>query len=105
MRFKMNGYGPLYYEAKGGKKVQRPVIGVASQKNYVSVYFAVTKNGAVIVDSYRGRLGELRSGYNYFSFRKFSELDSTAVSELVTESAAIFRANPLGTAERIQGVS
>jgi hypothetical protein len=105
MRFKMIGYGPFHYEAKGGKKVQWPVIGVALQKNYVSVYFAVTKDGKAIVDGYKGRLGELRSGDNNFSFRTFSELDSAALSALVAESAAIVRANPLGTAERMQGAS
>jgi hypothetical protein len=90
MRFKMIGYGPFHFLAKTGKEVLWPVIGVALQKNYISVYFAVTKNGAAITDSYRGRLGELRSGDNNFSFRRFSELDAAVLSDLVAEAASIF---------------
>ncbi len=102
MRFKMIGYGPFYYEAKGGKKVQWPVIGVALQKNYISVYFAVTKDGTAIVDRYRGMLGEWRCGDNNFSFRKFAELDGATLAALVAETAALFKANPYGSTQRVQ---
>ena len=61
MRFKMIGYGKYRYAARSGTLVEWPVIGVALQKNYISVYVSVTKAGASIVQSYAGRLGELRS--------------------------------------------
>jgi hypothetical protein len=60
MRFKMIGYGKSFYHATTGEKVAWPVVGVALQKNYISVYFAVTKRGAAVTDPYAGRLGELR---------------------------------------------
>jgi hypothetical protein len=62
MRFKMIGYGKSFYHATTGEKVEWPVVGVALQKNYISVYFAVTKLGAAVTDPYAGRLGELRMG-------------------------------------------
>src|SRR5262249_32934915 len=49
MRFKMIGYGRYHYTAGTGEKVAWPVIGVALQKNYISVYVSVTKNGKSIV--------------------------------------------------------
>src|SRR5262249_54958584 len=67
MRFKMIGYGPFHYTARSGERVAWPVIGVALQKNYISVYLAVTKDGAPILRGYAGRLCELRSGGNNFS--------------------------------------
>jgi hypothetical protein len=39
MRFKMIGYGKSFYHATTGEKVAWPVVGVALQKNYISVYF------------------------------------------------------------------
>ena len=60
MRFKMIGYGESFYRATTGENVEWPVVGVALQKNYISVYFAVTKRGAAVTDPYAGRLGELR---------------------------------------------
>jgi hypothetical protein len=90
MRFKMIGYGQTRYIVKSGESTVWPVIGVALQKNYISVYFAVNKAGSPIVDFYAGQLGELRSGRNNFSFERFSDLDSTALSSLVEETARIF---------------
>src|SRR3974390_507680 len=54
MRMKMIGYGRFRYPVKSGQTVEWPVIGVALQKNYISVYVAVRKSGRPIVRSYEG---------------------------------------------------
>jgi hypothetical protein len=94
MRFKMIGYGQTRYRVKSGESTVWPVIGVALQKNYVSVYFAVDKHNAPIVDFYKGRLGELRTGQNNFSFERFDDLNAEALSSLVAETAGIFNSRP-----------
>jgi hypothetical protein len=98
MRFKMIGYGQTRYRVKSGESTVWPVIGAALQKNYVSVYFAVNKDGAPIVDCYKGRLGELRTGQNNFSFERFGDLNTEALSQLVAETAGIFKSTPDGPA-------
>lgn len=55
MRFKMIGYGKSHYRANSGQQVEWPVVGVALQKSYISVYLSVTKDGAPLVQSYTGR--------------------------------------------------
>jgi hypothetical protein len=70
MRMKMIGYGKFRYAIKSGKSTEWPVIGVALQKNYISVYVSATRQGAPIVPSYAGQLGELRVGANNFSFER-----------------------------------
>jgi len=80
MRFKMIGYGRFHYLARSGKRVQWPVVGVALQKNYISVYLSVEKDGAPLLRSYSGELGELRSGYHNFSFVKYEDLAKPAVA-------------------------
>lgn len=62
MRMKMIGYGKFRYAVKSGKSTEWPVIGVALQKNYISVYVAVTRQGVPVVSNYAGKLGELRLG-------------------------------------------
>jgi hypothetical protein len=94
MRFKMIGYGKYRYAARSGTLVEWPVIGVALQKNYISVYVSVTKAGASIVQTYAGKLGALRSGGNNFSFQKFDDLKAPAVSSLFAEVGRIFKADP-----------
>jgi hypothetical protein len=94
MRFKMIGYGKSFYHATSGEKVEWPVVGVALQKNYISVYFAVTKLGAAVTDPYAGHLGELRVGRNNFSFERFDDLDSSPAAALFSEAAQVFDADP-----------
>jgi hypothetical protein len=94
MRMKMIGYGKYRYAIKSGQSTSWPVVGIALQKNYISVYLSITKDGAPIVQSYAGRLGELRNGHNNFSFEKFDDLDIKALSSLFAEAANIFNADP-----------
>lgn len=94
MRFKMIGYGRFHYRARSGKSVLWPVVGVALQKNYVSVYLSIAKDGVPLVQSFSGKLGELRSGHNNFSFERFEDLVTPAVSLLFSEAEKIFKAYP-----------
>jgi hypothetical protein len=95
MRFQMIGYGKSHYLAKGGHQVEWPVVGVALQKSYISVYLSIPKDGAPLVQSYAGRLGECRMGRNNFSFVRFDDLNLATVSALFTEADQIF-SSPTG---------
>ena len=103
MRMKMIGYGKFRYAVTSGKSTEWPVIGVALQKNYISVYVAVTRQGAPVVSNYAGKLGELRMGRNNFSFERFDDLNHAAVSALGAEVAAIFKADPENPVRYMQG--
>lgn len=94
MRFKMIGYGKSHYRANSGQQVEWPVVGVAQQKSYISVYLSVTKDGAPPVQSYAGRLGECRMGQNNFSFVRFDDLNLATVPALLGEADQIFNADP-----------
>jgi hypothetical protein len=103
MRFKMIRYGRSFYHARTGEKVEWPVVGVALQKNYISVYLAVTKRGAAVSAPYAGRLGELRMGRNNFSFERFDDLDPSAAAALFSEAAQIFAADPENVSKTMRG--
>jgi hypothetical protein len=103
MRMKMIGYGKFRYAIKSGKTTPWPVIGVALQKNYISVYVTVTKDGVPIVSTYAGRLGEKRRGGNNFSFQAFDDLDRQVVSALFAEVGRIFSADPENPVRYMEG--
>jgi hypothetical protein len=103
MRFKMIGYGKSFYRAKTGEKVEWPVVGVALQKNYISVYLGVTKRGAAVTDAYAGRLGELRMGRNNFSFERFDDLDISAAAALFRDAEQVLAADPENVSRTMQG--
>ena len=101
MRMNMIGYGGFRYAIKSGKTAAWPVIGVALQKNYISVYVAVTRGGKV--SCYAGKLGELRAGGNNFSFVAFGDLDAANVAALFAEAADIFKADKENPVRYMQG--
>jgi hypothetical protein len=103
MRMKMIGYGKFRYAIKSGSATDWPVIGVALQKNYISIYVGVTTAGAPIVKGYAGRLGELRSGRNNFSFETFGDLKTAEVASLVAEVGRIFANDPQNPVRYMQG--
>jgi hypothetical protein len=88
MQFKMIGYGVTEYRALAGTKW--PIIGVALQKNYISVYLAIAKqDSSLITEDYRGKLGESRMGQNNFSFETFGQLDQESVAALLKAVARL----------------
>lgn len=93
MRFKMIGYGKFQYVARNGQYVDWPTVGVALQKNYISVYLSVVKNGVSLIQSYSGSLGEVRVGRNNFSFKTYEDLDVRLVPSLFAEAQKIFLAD------------
>lgn len=103
MRMNMIGYGQFRYAIKSGKTAVWPVIGVALQKNYISVYVAVTRGGKPLVSCYAGRLGELRAGGNNFSFAAFSDLNTAIVAALFAEIGDIFKADKENPVRYMQG--
>lgn len=94
MRMKMIGYGRFQYSIRSGKSTSWPVIGVALQLHYISVYVSVTKNGLPIVRSYMGKLGESRMGRNNFSFEHFDDLQVENVAKLCREIGTVFQRDP-----------
>jgi hypothetical protein len=103
MRMTMIGYGQFRYAIKSGKTTSWPVVGVALQKNYISVYVAVTRDGKPLVPFYAGKLGELRIGGNNFSFKTSGDLNAAGVSALFAEAADIFKADRENPVRYMQG--
>ncbi len=103
MRMRMIGYGKFRYATKSGEVVEWPVIGIALQRNYISVYVAVTKEGAPIVPGYSGKLGESRMGGNNFSFMKFDDLKQDATVSLIGDIARAFALDPENPVRYMQG--
>jgi len=93
MRFKMIGYGKFQYLARTGQYVDWPAVGVALQKNYISVYLSVMKDGTSLIQSYAGKLGEVRIGRNNFSFTSYKDLDVKLLAALFAEAEQIFHSD------------
>ncbi len=94
MTFKMLGYGKFTYHPNPGATVDWPVIGIALQKNYISMYLSITKNNKPLVGFYVDRLKSTRCGNNNFSFETLEQLDKTVFTQMLREAALIFNKDP-----------
>ena len=97
MRMILIGYGTFQYEVKSGERVEWPIIGMALQKNYLTLYTSVFKDDTPIIDQYIGRLGELKAGINNFSFVTFDQLDRDAVAALIKDIGDTVQQDPIGS--------
>lgn len=102
MRMKMIGHGRFRYSIQSGEWTSWPVIGVALQRHYISVYVSATKDRLPIVRSYMGALGESRMGRNNFSFERFGDLNATNLFKLCREIGQVFLKDPLNPVRYMQ---
>ena len=99
MKMSLIGYGSFKYEVKSGQQVTWPIVGLALQKNYISLYTSVVKDGAPITERRKGSLGELRAGRGNFSFVTFGQLDQEGVKALLHDIYRTLRQDPVGALE------
>ena len=71
----MIGYGSFYYlDSKKQKKVW-PIISLANQKNYITVYVCALIADKAAAEKYKKELGKLTSSISCIRFKKIEEIN------------------------------
>lgn len=83
----MVGYGEMSWGRPSGPEVW-PLIGMAAQKHYISLYVAAVKEGETLAARYRDRLGRTANGKNCIRFRRMSDIDSDELANAVRDAVA-----------------
>ncbi len=73
--YNMPGYGIFQYKNNKKEIMNWPIIAVANQKNYISVYICALKNGSYIPEVYKNKLGNVSVGKSCIRFKKITNLD------------------------------
>jgi Domain of unknown function (DU1801) len=76
-------YGDLNQERPAGT-VEWFMVGLAAQKNYISMYVNAASEGGYAVQEYAARLGKVKVGSASISFKKLADIDLVALTELVS---------------------
>lgn len=84
----MLGYGMCRYPLANGLEGTGPVIALASQKQYISLYLGCDEDGGVPKED-RARLGKVSVGKCCIRFTKIADLDLKVAMDLVKKSAAM----------------
>lgn len=80
------GYGDFTYTGSNKKPVAWFVVGLAAQKNHISLYVSAADDGGYLVGRHADRLGKVKTGSAVVNFKSVSDLDLEAVRDLVAEA-------------------
>jgi hypothetical protein len=86
---KMLGYGPFHYRYASGREGDTTLLGLASQKRYISLYVLCANGGRYLAESYAERLPKASVGKSCVRFARLSDVDPAVLAELVTEAARL----------------
>lgn len=76
MKMSMVGYGVFHYKYASGREGDWPIVALANQKNYVSVYVCcVTGDGQYMAEKYKDDLGKVSIGRSCIRFKKIEDIN------------------------------
>ena len=87
MQAGMIGYGSYHYRGRSGREGDWPVIAVASNKQYISLYVMATVGDGYLAETYRDRLPKANIGRSCVRFRRLEDLDRAVLTQLLREGA------------------
>lgn len=81
--YNMPGYGMFPYRNYKKEMIEWPVISIASQKNYVSLYVCSVIDGAYVAEKYKDTLGKVSVGKSCIRFKKLSDLNIEGLTKVL----------------------
>jgi uncharacterized protein YdhG (YjbR/CyaY superfamily) len=92
MDFGMPGYGKYHYKYPTGREGDWMLVGLASNKNYISLYVtATTDDGRYLAESRQDQLPKASIGKSCIRFKRLSDVDQDVLAGLLREAARTFR--------------
>jgi hypothetical protein len=80
------GYGSYHYKGRSGAEGEWFIVGLAVQKNYLSLYVSGAADGTSLAKLYAPRLGKAKAGSANIQFRRSSDVDLDVLRELVARA-------------------
>lgn len=76
------GYGTYTHQRRRGTSTWF-IVGLAVQKNYLSVYVNAVEDGKYVAEKYAQELGKAKIGKSSISFRRLADIDLDALLRVV----------------------
>lgn len=80
------GYGAYRYKGRSGAEGEWFKVGLAVQKNHLSLYVNASENGQSLAKTYAPRLGKVKAGSANLQFKRAADVDQDVLRELVTKA-------------------
>jgi uncharacterized protein YdhG (YjbR/CyaY superfamily) len=84
--YNMLGYGVFKYKNNKKEELEWPVISLASQKNYISLYVCSVDDGEYIAEKYKDDLGKVDVGKSCIRFKKVEDLSLETLKKVLKQA-------------------
>jgi len=81
--YNMIGYGAFPYLNSKKVTMEWYVIGLANQKNYISIYVCAFEKGQYIAEKYKKDLGKVTVGKSCISFKRIEDVNLPALKKVI----------------------
>jgi uncharacterized protein YdhG (YjbR/CyaY superfamily) len=85
--YNMIGYGSFPYRNYKHEPITWPVVSLANQKNYVSVYVCCVVDGKYVAETYKKELGKVSVGKSCIRFKKLEDVNLPALKKVIQTAA------------------
>jgi uncharacterized protein YdhG (YjbR/CyaY superfamily) len=87
LAYNMLGYGSFQYKNYKKEMIEWPIVALANQKNYVSVYVCAIVDGQYIAEKYKKELGKVSVGKSCIRFKKLEDINLLVLKKVIKEAA------------------
>lgn len=81
--YNMLGYGEFEYTDYKGNPGKWPIIALASQKNYISLYVCAIDDGEYVAEKHQDKLGKVSVGKSCIRFKKLDDLNLDEIKNIL----------------------
>lgn len=81
--YNMPGYGSFKYKNYKNEIIDWPIIGIASQKNYMSLYVCAVDAGEYLAEKHKADLGKVSVGKSCIRFKKLADLNLKTLEKVI----------------------
>ncbi|HEY4515760.1 MAG TPA: DUF1801 domain-containing protein [Candidatus Paceibacterota bacterium] len=85
--YNMLGYGSFKYKNYKKEIIDWPVVSLASQKNYISLYICAVERGEYLAEKYKKDLGKVSVGRSCVRFKKIDDLNLKTLATVIKLAA------------------
>lgn len=83
----MLGYGTFPYKNYKKEMIEWPIIALANQKQYISIYVCALDQGVYLAEKYKDQLGKVKVGKSCISFKKLEDLHLPTLKIILSKAA------------------
>jgi len=89
IRSGMIGYGTYHYKYASGREGDWAMLGLASQKNYISLYVTCMVEGKYLAETYKSKLPKANIGKSCIRFKRIGDVDLKIIEELLRKAIEV----------------